>query len=232
MSDPTQFSDTLSRSEFLAGISKHEHTNILGRGKRIKLNKGKILFREGDPAIRIYIVLKGRLKLYKLHEQGKEAIIRYINCDELTAAIAVFKNKAYPVTAETVGEVEVIGWDKATMHKLMLEYAPIAINMLNAAISRIDDLQTRYLELCTEQVEQRVGRSLLRIMKQSGRKTKDGILIDFKLSRQDLADYTGTTLFTVSRILSNWEKTGWIKSGRERITITDPHALVSFSELG
>jgi CRP-like cAMP-binding protein len=85
------------------------------------------------------------------------------------------------------------------MLKLMLEYAPLAVNMLQAVIDRIDELQTRYLELCAEQVEQRVARALLRIMKQSGRKTRDGILIDFRLSRQELADYTGTTMYTVSR---------------------------------
>ena len=79
---------------------------------------------------------------------------------------------------------------------------------------------------------QRVTRALLRIMKQSGRKTNDGILIDFRISRQELADYTGTTLYTVSRILSSWEKSGWIKSGRERITVLAPHALVMFTEKG
>ena len=168
----------------------------------------------------------------KLHEQGKEAIFRYINPGELIAAIAVFKGTDYPLTAEAIGAAEVVGWGKETMLKLMLEYAPLAVNMLQAVIDRIDELQTRYLELCAEQVEQRVARALLRIMKQSGRKTNDGILIDFRLSRQELADYTGTTLYTVSRTLSSWEKSGWIRSGRERITVTDPHALVMFAEKG
>jgi CRP-like cAMP-binding protein len=67
-------------------------------------------------------------------------------------------------------------------------------------------------------------------MKQSGRKTDEGILIDFRLSRQDLADYTGTTLYTVSRTLSSWAKKGWVRSGRDRILITDPHALVTLVE--
>jgi len=204
----------------------------LSRGHRIVFKSGETLFREGDPALSCYFVLNGRLKMSKLHEQGKEAIFRYINPGELIAAIAVFRGKDYPVTAEAIGAAEVVGWGKETMLKLMLEYAPLAVNMLQAVIDRIDELQTRYLELFAEQVEQRVARALLRIMKQSGRKTNDGILIDFRLSRQELADYTGTTLYTVSRTLSSWEKSGWIKSGRERITVTDPHALVTFAEKG
>jgi len=81
-------------------------------------------------------------------------------------------------------------------------------------------------------VEQRIARSLLRIMKQSGRRSGDEIIIDFPISRQELADYTGTTLYTVSRTLSAWEKKGWVKSKKARIIIADPHALVLFSEKG
>ena len=69
-------------------------------------------------------------------------------------------------------------------------------------------------------------------MKQSGRKTEEGILIDFRLSRQNPADYTGTTLYTVSRTLSSWERKGWVGSGRERIIIVDPHALATYAETG
>ena len=232
MNDNTHYSRTFPRSDLFTGIAPEKHADILSRGYRTLFKSGETLFREGDPALRCFFVLNGRLKLSKLHEQGKEAIIRYINPGELTAAIAVFKGKGYPVTAEAIGVTEVVGWDKETMLKLMLEYAPLAVNMLRTAIDRIDELQTRYLELCAEQVEQRVARSLLRIMKQSGRKTNEGILIDFRLSRQELANYTGTTLYTVSRILSIWEKSGWIKSGRERVTVTDPHALVTFAEKG
>ena len=118
------------------------------------------------------------------------------------------------------------------MVKLMLAYPQLVINMLKVAIDRLDDVQTRYLEMSAEQVEQRIARAILRIMRDTGRKTGDGILIDFPISRQELADYTGTTLYTVSRTLSAWSRKGWIKSGREQITVTDPHALVAFSETG
>jgi len=216
----------------LAGIERQHHQTILARGKRIDLDGGQILFRQGDPALRCYLVTTGRLKLVKLHEQGKEAVIRYIGPGEMTAAIAVFKEKDYPLSAQAIGETHAIGWDKATIVALMLDYPPLAINMLQVAVERLDEVQTRYLELSAEQVQQRLARALLRIMKHSGRRTDRGILIDFPLSRQELADYTATTLFTVSRTLSAWEKNGWVESGRERITITDPHALVKFSETG
>jgi CRP-like cAMP-binding protein len=222
--------DRFYRSDFLSGITESQTASILNRGNRIQFQSGEILFHQGDPAHKSFLVLNGRLKLIKLHEEGKEAILRYIGPGELTAIISVFKEKEYPATAESIGVTEAVGWDKQTMLLLMLEYPPLAVNMLRCAIDRLDELQDRYLEICTEQVEQRISRALLRIMKQSGRRANDGIYIDFPLSRQELADYTGTTIYTVSRILSAWEKKGWIKSKREQIIVRDPHSLVMFSE--
>ncbi len=216
----------------LNGIEAPDRQAILARGRRTRLEPGQTLFHQGLPARHCYLVLGGRLKLVKLHDQGKEAVIRYIGAGEMTAAIAVFKEKNYPLSAQAIGETLVVGWDKATITALMREYPVLAINLLQTAVERLDEVQTRYLELAAEQVEQRLARALLRIMKHSGRRSGRGIRIDFPLSRQELADYTGTTLYTVSRTLSAWEKQGWVESGRERITITDPHALVKFSETG
>ncbi len=178
------------------------------------------------------MVNQGRLKLTKLNEQGKEVILRYIVTGELTAAIAVLKNWTYPVTAESIEETDITVWDKPTMMQLMRRYPDIAINLLGIMLERIDDMQQRYLEICTEHVDQRIARSLLRLMRRAGSKTPEGIHIDIPLSRQNIADYSGTTLYTVSRTLSAWKKKGWIHSGREQIVVTDPHALVQFAETG
>jgi CRP-like cAMP-binding protein len=217
-------------TNFLHDVAEKFHTYIFDRGERIHVKKGEILFYEGNPAHRCYLVLKGRLKLTKLHEQGKTVVVRYVNPGELIAAIAVFKEKKYPVTAEAADAAEVIGWSKQAMMDLMTEFPQLTVNMLRVVVDRLDDLQNRYLELYAEQVEQRIARALLRLMQQSGRKTDNGILIDLRLSRQELAEYTGTTLYTVSRALRAWEKKGWVISRRERITVSDPHALILFTE--
>ena len=220
------------RSDPFVGISADEQTDIFNAGQSRLIPAGEALFREGEPAFRCYLVQNGRLKLSKLHEEGKEAIVRYINPDEITAAVAVFAGKRYPVTATAVGPTKVVGWNRETILKLLSAHPSLAVNLLQAAVERLDDVQTRYLELQAERVERRIAHAVLRIMRQSGRRMDAGILIDFPLSRQDLADYTGTTLYTVSRTLSRWERFGWMATGREKIMVTDPHALVTFAETG
>jgi CRP-like cAMP-binding protein len=227
-----QISDSLHKSEIFKGLSIKQYADLLKRGRSIKLQPKRILFYQGDPAISCFLVNQGLIKLTKLNEQGKEAILRYIGAGEVTAAIAVLKNWAYPVTAESVEETDITGWDKPTMMQLMHRYPDISINLLSIILERIDDMQHRYLEVCTEHVDQRIARSLLRLMRRAGSKTREGILINITLSRQNIADYSGTTLYTVSRTLSAWEKNGWIKSRREQITVINPHALVQFAETG
>ena len=83
----------------------------------------------------------------------------------------------------------------------------------------------------TERVERRVARALLRLVQEAGRRVDAGVEIDFPVSRQDIAEMTGTTLYTVSRLLSSWEERGIVRSGRQRIILTTPHALVALAEV-
>jgi CRP/FNR family transcriptional regulator, nitrogen oxide reductase regulator len=94
----------------------------------------------------------------------------------------------------------------------------------------VREFQNRYRELATERVERRLARTVLRLASQVGRKTDEGVLLDLPLTRQDLAEMSGTTLFTVSRILSQWEDQELVRAGRERLVIRFPHGLVSIAE--
>jgi CRP/FNR family transcriptional regulator, nitrogen oxide reductase regulator len=224
--------DSLRKIDMFKGLTEEQYDRAIHRGIKKQLPPNDFLFRQGSPASRCYLVMQGQLKLTKLNEHGKEVIIRYVGVGEVTAAVAVLRNGVYPVTAESVGATEVIGWDHPTMINMMRQFPDIAINFLGVVLTRIEDVQQRYLEICTEQVDRRIAHSLLRLMRWKGVKKDDGILIEIPLSRQNIADYSGTTLYTVSRTLSGWEKKNWIKSGREKIIVTDPHALVAFAEAG
>ncbi len=224
--------DGLHKSEIFKGLTAKQYTDLLTKGQRIKLQPKSILFHQGDAAISCVQVIRGRLKLTKLNEQGKEVILRYISAGELTAAVALLKNSTYPATAVSIEETDITVWDKPAIMRMMHQYPNIAINLLGIILERIDDLQDRYLEVCTEHVDQRIARTLLRFMQRAGSKMQSGIQIDMPLSRQNIADYSGTSLYTVSRTLSDWEKKGWIESRREQIIVTDPHALSQFAEIG
>jgi CRP-like cAMP-binding protein len=222
--------DILRKSDVFRGLAPGQYDEVVNKSIRKSIQKKAILFRQGDAAKMCYLVTYGRLKLTSLNAEGKEAIIRYVGVGELTAAVAILKDRLYPVAAESVEETVVFGWDRSSILQLMRQIPDIAINLTGILLERLDDVQHRYFELYTEQVEKRIAHTILRLMRSSGSKTDEGIKIDIPLSRQSIAEYSGTTLYTVSRTLSSWEKNGLIKSGRERITVTDPHALMLFAE--
>jgi CRP-like cAMP-binding protein len=86
------------------------------------------------------------------------------------------------------------------------------------------------IEMSTKHVEQRIARALLRLIHQTGRKVPQGIEINFPITRKDVSEMTGTTLQTVSRLLSSWEKRGFVTSKRKKIIICDPHQLTLLGE--
>jgi CRP/FNR family transcriptional regulator, nitrogen oxide reductase regulator len=106
----------------------------------------------------------------------------------------------------------------------------MAMNAMRIMAEQVQELQERFRLVSTERVERRLERTLIRLSSQAGCKIDEGILIDLPLTRQDLAEMTGTTLFTVSRILSAWEEQGLVISKRERVILRSPHGLIKIIE--
>ena len=116
------------------------------------------------------------------------------------------------------------------MKQIMLRIPQLALNGIEMIGQRFAWLQTRFQEVSTQRVEQRVARALLRLVRQFGRRVPEGVLVDMPLSRQDLAQMTGTNLYNASRILSKWEQQGLISTSRMQIILCKAHELVMIAE--
>jgi CRP-like cAMP-binding protein len=123
-----------------------------------------------------------------------------------------------------------IGFTKGAMQHLMERHPRLAINTMGTIGGRLQDTQARLRELSTERVERRIAHALIRLAEQAGRPVASGIVFDFAISRQDVAEMSGTTLHTVSRTLSAWEEQGIVEGGRQKITIRKPDALLAIAE--
>ncbi len=193
-------------------------------------NAGDFFFNEGDQADAFLVLMAGRVKLTQLTPDGQQIVLRLIGPGDAFGGVGVFGDPTYPVSAEAVETASALAWGSVTMRQLLETQNQIALNALRFVANRYHDLQRRYRQAMTERVERRVARALLRLVQEAGRRVDTGIEIDFPISRQDIAEMTGTTLFTVSRLLSAWEERGIVKSGRQHIVLTKPHALVAIAE--
>lgn len=212
-----------------AGLSETELDRVLAAGRRRKLGKEERLFAQGDPPEAFYLLLSGRLKVGQTTPEGRQVIVRYIGPQEMAGCVAVCGGLSYPGTATAIEDSWLLAWSRAAIGRLTERYPTIALNVMRIMSGRMQELQTRLREMQTERVERRIAHALARLAGQAGRRGATGVEIDFPLSRQDIAEMTGTTLHTVSRTLSAWEAQGILDLGRQRVTILKPHSVVAIA---
>jgi CRP-like cAMP-binding protein len=193
------------------------------------LEEGEFFFFQGDPANYAYILVSGRAKLMQTSQAGQQVNLRTISEWEMFGALgAVRENASYPATAQAMEQCTALAIKSEDLQELMATRPYLSLDLMKLMTNYIQEMQQRYRELATEKVERRIARSLLRLAAQLGTKTDSGIELSF--TRQDLAEMSGTTLYTVSRVLSDWERQGLVEAGRERVLIRNPHGVVSIAE--
>jgi CRP/FNR family transcriptional regulator, nitrogen oxide reductase regulator len=202
---------------------------IAGQGIERSIEEGEFFFFQGDPAAYLYVLISGRAKLMQTNPAGQQVNLRTIKEWQMFGALgAVREGATYPASAQALENSTALAIKGEYLHELMQTRPYLSFDLMKLMTSYIQEMQERYRELATEKVERRIARVLLRLAAQMGTKNENGIELSF--TRQDLAEMSGTTLYTVSRTLSDWERQGLVEAGRERVLIRNPHGVVSIAE--
>jgi len=220
----------LARLSLFEGLFPQAIDAILHLSGARKVEEGAYFFMQEDNAERLYVLVEGRVKLGLVSQDGQQIILNVLGPWHAFGAESAIPGAVYPVSAQAVLACTALGWEKAVLQRVMTKYPQITSNLMRHMSKQIVEAQDRIRELTLERVERRVARLLLRLARQVGKKTDDGVLIDLPISRQDMAEMSGTTLYSVSRILSQWERNGLIDAGREKVIVRFPHGLVQIAE--
>ena len=220
----------VARTRILAGLPPPAQREILAAAFTKNLAARESLAIEGEPATTFYLVVVGHLKLAKTAPDGREVIARFIGPGDPYAGIVLLNHPVYPVSAIAVEPSRVLGWPRSVINDLAARHPPLRASVLEEITRHMTDALDRVSELATERVPQRVARTLLRLAEHDGHVLGNGIEIAHPVTRQELADLVGTTLFTVSRLLAAWEHQGLIHSTRGHVTVLKPRALKTLAE--
>jgi CRP-like cAMP-binding protein len=212
-------------------LDRAQIREILDQATSRRFDAGVAMFDEGAAADRFYMLLDGYIRVVRITETGEQVTSLHIPAGQLLGIAKAIGRDTYPATAITATEAIALSWPTRLWDHFVADYDGFATETYKTVGQRLGEMNNRIVEMATQQVEQRVANALLRLINQTGRKVDGGIEIDFPITRQDLSELTATTLHTVSRLLSSWEKQGLVQSKRKRITVTDPHALVELSHL-
>lgn len=194
---------------------------ILASARVRQLAPGAAAFEQGDEAREFFILLHGRLKVVQTTPDGQQIIVRHINPGEPFGIARAMRRPDYPASAIAAVDSLALAWPSSQWDAFVARAPVLAANALQAVGQRLQESHARVREMATQQVERRIAHAVLRLVNQAGRKTPEGIEIDFPLTRQDIAEMTGTTLHTVSRILSAWEADGLVEGGRQKLLVRD-----------
>lgn len=203
---------------------------ILQSALQKRLNSDEFFFMQDDPAEAFYILTAGKVRLTQYTADGQQLLLRIIVPVTPFGAVALAENEHYPVSAQALELCSALLWPKSVLNQLLNRFPQLAINAVKILAEHVQEFQQRFTEIATQRVERRLARMILRLAHQTGVKTSRGIEVNLPLSRQDLAEMIGTTLYTVSRTLSQWESQGLIHTSREQIIILYPHGLVKIAE--
>ena len=219
----------LARTKLFNGLGAEELSAVAALATTRVVRAGQAVFRQGGEPTHLHLVLEGRVKIWQGTGSGASLTIRFMEPGEVPGCVAVFRRIPYPATATAIVDSRLLAWSWARASELLERHPRIAANAVEVVGIHTEEMLHRMQEFATGAVEHRIARALLRLSAQAGRRVGAGVEIDFPLSRQDIAEMVGSTLYTVSRTLREWERQGLVVSGRQRVVVRDPARLGEIS---
>ncbi|MCD2180554.1 Crp/Fnr family transcriptional regulator [Rhizobium sp. GN54] len=211
-------------------MSDADLDKFLGHAVSRRVPAGEAVFEQGAAATHFFLLLHGRLKVTQVTEDGQQIIVRVVHPGDLFGFAKALQRSDYPGTALAVSESIALRWPTELWPQFVDRNPRLAVTAMQTIGQRLEEAHTRIREMSTQEVERRVAHAVLRLANQAGRKEGSGVRIDFPISRQDIAEMTGTTLHTVSRILSAWEGKGLVEGGRQKLIVLDINGLAALAD--
>ncbi len=194
-----------------------------------KIQKKETIFSEGDPSEWLYIVKKGKVKITKLSHEGKEIILEIISPMDFFGGIAVLRGFPYPANAVAMEDTEVLKISRKNLLSIMDRFPSLMYCMATNIGDRIKGSHETLKSIALEKVEARIASLLIKLSDKAGEKTPEGVMINMKLTKQDIAEMVGTTVETSIRTMSKLTKTGLVSTKSGKIIIRDLEKLRSLT---
>ena len=189
------------------------------------------IFFEGNDPVQLWFVDQGRIKLLKHSDTGKDVIVTVVSAGTFLGEAALRRGEAYSVTAQAVEPTAMLLFPEDTYQHLLQRYPELSLLIISGLEARLEEAYDTLRSMAVERVERRIARLLLRLASTVGKQTKDNyIMIDMPLTRQEIAEMTGTTVESAIRVMSKLRKQGIIASGNGKILLSNPHGLVTIAD--
>jgi CRP/FNR family transcriptional regulator, nitrogen oxide reductase regulator len=203
---------------------------IVSAASESEFSRRDIIYLEGDPIRHVILLTSGSAKVIKLGQNGTEVIVRLAGPGDVLEMTGLPTQRRHCSMARALSASTALIWEAGEFQALADRFPALRRNIIRIVAQRLQELEDRYREISTEKVATRVSHQLLRLFDQLGHRVNGNGTLKINLSREELAQLTGTTLFTVSRLVSDWKERGLLTPGRECVYVHNIQALREFAE--
>lgn len=214
----------------LSSLPADAQAQLLPLFRSRELERDEYVFFEGDPAEFLYVVGEGKVKILKHSDTGKDLILQVLSAGDSYGTVDILDGKEYTVSAQTMEPALVWSMHRTDYLDMLNRHPALGLEIVRCLSRQLKDAYGTMQSLAVERVERRIARILLKLAAATGQQTDRGIVIGSPLTRQDIADMTGTTVETAIRVMSRFTKSGIIRSERRQIVLLEPHQLVLIAE--
>jgi len=209
----------------LAGIDPDARRAIVAKSLRRTLQPGQVLCRTGEPADRLFVLRKGRVRFGRLGSTGREVVMGILGPGDVFGLGSLLAEQMeYIGTAEVLERGEALIWTRDVIQRFAAEYPQLAGNALHVALLYVAHFAERHERLLSRTAEQRLAHSLLRLGARTGHRSPSGV--EVKINNEQLASLADLSPFTASRLLKDWQRQGAIDKARGSVRITSPEKLL------
>lgn len=217
--------ENLKEIPIFSSLSGAELKELMPFLRTERKRKKEAIFSEGDLPEWFYIVAEGRVKITKLSQDGKEIILEVIPERDFFGGVAVIRDFKYPANAVAMEDTRLIKISRPDLLRILEKFPSVMQAVFAGLGGRIQESHEAVKNMALEKVAARVASLLLKLASKSGEKTSQGVLLEMKLTKQDIAEMVGTTVETSIRTMSKFKKDGIIEEKDGRILIKDPSRL-------
>jgi len=224
----SKLADQFQSYALFTDLSASEIREIIAPARERIFLRRETIFSQGDPLRQVFLLTSGCLKITQLGQNGAEVILRLNGPGEVFGASGWSTRGVHGSSARTLQSSTALVWDAGVFEALAENFPILRRNVARILHQRLQELEERFREISTEKVASRLGHEIARLLQQIGQHINGAVQLN--LSREELAQWTGTTMFTVCRLLSKWEREGIVSTGREAVQVHNLQALVELAE--
>ncbi|HLO28508.1 MAG TPA: Crp/Fnr family transcriptional regulator [Anaerolineales bacterium] len=222
----------IGRLSFFRHLSREviEEINRLFEDRDVTAEQ--VIYFEGDPGEYLYLVAIGKVKLMRSAASGREVLLDILRGGEYFGNLTALSGRGYTESAIAQTDCCILQISAQNFESILNHYPDVTMKVLRAVEQRLEESQEIIQQLSTYTADQRIAAALLRLARKLGEQKQKGVLIQLPFSRQNLAAMTGTTVETVSRVMSRLSAEGLISAGRKWVSINDLDGLKGIAKEG